>query len=181
MSCEPKFGSFEQTDYAGQEDPGRTLVIRRKDGSEWTFVVSSVDHDLVVANGPWCVMLVRGKRPYAVRNVRGVDGKRRLQYLHNFLLGFKGVDHISNDSLDNRRSNLRPCSPSENQLNRPANKNNRSGRKGVVWHSRSGRWMASLKVEGRAYYLGYFDSVESAAFAHEGFARIMHGDFFRSE
>lgn len=101
-------------------------------------------------------------------------GKTRL---HRFLLcapdGVE-VDHINHDLLDNRRSNLRLCSRSENQ----SNKRPSQGRafKGVYEHSKSG-FEAKLGVRGESVYLGLYRTPEAAAVAHDIAAKALHGKF----
>ena len=67
---------------------------------------------------------------YAARGVNRFP-RRRLLYMHRIILnppeGFD-VDHISHNSLDNRKENLRICSRTENQRNRIIGKNNTSGK-----------------------------------------------------
>ena len=41
------------------------------------------------------------------------------------------IDHRNHNKLDNRLENLRVCNPSQNQMNRKAQKNSTSGFKGV--------------------------------------------------
>ena len=89
------------------------------------------------------------------------------------------VDHINGDRLDNRRSNLRPCSHAGNQRNRTRQSNNRSGYKGVCWHGQHRKWHAQLNYHGRTLHLGYFDRPSEAAHAYDQRARELHGDFAR--
>ena len=57
---------------------------------------------------------------YAVRSVEISKGKRTKQRMHRIITncpdGFE-VDHANHDKLDNRKSNLRVCSSSENSHN----------------------------------------------------------------
>src|SRR6185369_7423148 len=59
---------------------------------------------------------------YAYRQIRR-NGKPTSQYMHRFLMKLdhgdkRQVDHINHDTLNNRRSNLRIVTQSENALNR---------------------------------------------------------------
>lgn len=72
------------------------------------------------------------------------------------------IDHINGDPGDNRFANLRSVSAQENGLNRKRYAQNTSGIAGVGWHNDSGKWRASIRVEGKRKHLGYFDSIEDA-------------------
>jgi hypothetical protein len=89
------------------------------------------------------------------------------------------VDHIDGNPLNNRRSNLRLATPSENQWNQKRSCANTSGFKGVGWHERDRRWQARIRKEGKLYHLGNFKSPEEA---HEAYCRAaaeLHGEFAR--
>lgn len=74
------------------------------------------------------------------------------------------VDHLNNNTLDNRLCNLKIATHSENQFNRSgAQANNKtSGVRGVAWHKRSGKWSASFQKNGERVYLGHFENVNEA-------------------
>lgn len=73
------------------------------------------------------------------------------------------VDHISGDKCNNRMENLRAVSQSENMRNACKRSDNTSGICGVVWHKVSKKWKAQMQVDGKAYYLGVFPTIEEAA------------------
>lgn len=83
-------------------------------------------------------------------------------YVHGFIP--KEIDHINRDKADNRISNLRPVTRSQNNMNRP-DKPGRSGRPGV-WKNNSG-WCAFIRAGGKRVYLGNFPTVELASHAYE--------------
>lgn len=91
------------------------------------------------------------------------------------------VDHINMDKLDNRRENLRICTPSENKMNIGLKKNNQSGFKGVSWSRRAKKWQAAIGLNKVHHHLGWFDSKEEAIEAYRKKARELHGDFLRLE
>jgi hypothetical protein len=68
----------------------------------------------------------------------------------------KELDHINGNKRDNRISNLRAVSRSENCRNIAMNRKNTSGVMGVVWHKPSERWKAEIGVNGKRKCLGYF-------------------------
>lgn len=76
------------------------------------------------------------------------------------------MDHINHNPSDNRIKNLRVCETNHiNKRNRPLLKSNTSGVNGVNWHKTFNKWMAKIKVDGKAIFLGYFKDLDDAAFA----------------
>jgi hypothetical protein len=91
------------------------------------------------------------------------------------------VDHVSGNTRDNRRSNLRLCMPSENIKNRKLNANNRTGYKGVSFHSRLNKFRADIRSgAGKTIYLGCYHTALEAAAAYDRAALLLHGDFART-
>jgi hypothetical protein len=88
------------------------------------------------------------------------------------------IDHINGVRTDNRISNLRIASPSENCMNRKIPVHNTSGHKGVYLTGRQSKpWMARIMVEGRRIYIGHFHTSEEAGEAYKQAAIKYHGDF----
>lgn len=89
------------------------------------------------------------------------------------------VDHINGNTLDNRRSNLRVCTPSQNRQNQRRRDDTISGFKGVALCRVTGRWKAQIKVDGRSFHLGMFKQARDAARAYDEAARERFGEFAR--
>jgi hypothetical protein len=87
------------------------------------------------------------------------------------------IDHINEDPSDNRWSNIREATKSENMRNITRIKSNTSGHKGVSFHRQTAKWKASIKVDGVQYHLGLFSTVEDAAHAYAKAAQKLHGVF----
>lgn len=120
---------------------------------------------------------------YARRNYRALDGKQVNQRMHRFILdlppGTKpSVDHKDGDGLNNRRENLRVCTSAENARNQPAYKNKSSKFKGVIRRP-GGKWEATITVDGKHKYVGWFMSEELAARAYDVAATENFGQFAR--
>ena len=89
------------------------------------------------------------------------------------------IDHTNCTKNDNRFSNLREASNSENKRNTPRYANNTSGTKGDYRIAKTGRWRAIIRVDRVRIHLGVFGTVEEAITAYaEGSARL-HRDFGR--
>lgn len=89
------------------------------------------------------------------------------------------VDHINRNGFDNRRSNLRLCTPSQQMGNTGLYRTNRSGYRGVSWDSRDLRWLARIRVGGdRKLHLGSFRDPWEAALAWNAAALEHFGSDF---
>jgi hypothetical protein len=87
------------------------------------------------------------------------------------------VDHINRATTDNRRGNLRVCTASENMVNRIKRPGSSSDYRGVCFVKRTGKWRASIKIKGKAHYLGTFDNEIDAAMAYDARAPEFHGQY----
>ena len=75
------------------------------------------------------------------------------------------TDHINRNKLDNRRSNLRTVTRSQNQFNRSNPLNNTSGVKGVHCDKNWKKWKVGIRVNGRSIYLGRYNHLQGAFLA----------------
>lgn len=91
------------------------------------------------------------------------------------------VDHKSTNKLDNRKENLRLATQSQNMCNTRKRSDNTSGVKGVCWDASKGRWKAQIKLKGKTYNLGCFDSVPAAEVVVRAARESLHGAFSRHE
>ncbi len=120
---------------------------------------------------------------YVMREIRR-SGARTIQYLSRFVMNAPVgvlVDHKEGDLLDNRKSQLRFCTKSQNMCNRGKNKNNTSGHKGVTWDKSRSKWRAQIEVNGKGISLGYFTDVTSASASYAEASLRYHGEFSRTK
>jgi hypothetical protein len=108
--------------------------------------------------GPICGYVRRSERK---------NGKVLTHSLHRTIMGLlpgqghgRQVDHINRDKLDNRKANLRICTPKQNAGNRGLlRKSNKSGYRGVHYVARSKKYLATIGNK----RLGLFATAEEAA------------------
>lgn len=88
------------------------------------------------------------------------------------------VDHANMDTLDNRRTNLRFCTQSENAKNRTGKKGKKEP-KGVCYYPYKGKeqWLGRITIDNKLIHLGYFSSEKEATLAYNKAALIYHGNF----
>ncbi len=87
------------------------------------------------------------------------------------------LDHINGRPADNRISNLRQASPSQNGMNRAMDRRNKSGCKGISWHKKAGKWQVHVRSNGSVHYCGLFIDLDAARSARERKAIELHGEF----
>jgi hypothetical protein len=87
------------------------------------------------------------------------------------------IDHINGCNSDDRWENLRICTNAENSRNTKLSKRNTSGHKGVMWYARHQKWTASIRVDRKLKYLGYFDDIQDAIAARQQAEIELFGEF----
>lgn len=116
---------------------------------------------------------------YAVANVQRNDGtkdkrgrsRRTTIQMHRLILGAKTgeqVDHEDGNGLNNQRSNIAIVTHSQNQQNQHAVRS-RTGAMGVS-ETRSGKFQATIKRNGKTIALGTYPSILAASVARSSFS-----------
>lgn len=155
---------------------GSVAYIRTQTGVEACIDASDVP---VVQDLLWLVT----PRGY----VTAYRGKRGNVFLHRFLLDAKPkqrVDHADGNPLNNCRSNLRFCSPRQNQQNSRKRRTHKglpvkTKYKGVVAVGTTS-YCARIQVGGDKTYLGSFPAPVEAAIAYDLAAVKYFGVFART-
>ena len=153
---------------------GSTRVLCK---NKQNFVINTTDLTLVKKYQFWI-----DQRGYVKTKING-----KSEFLSRLLMRVEHrgrdvfVDHISGDTRDNRRSNLRVCQPADNAKNKGLSKNNKTGYKGVSYHSQLKKYRADIRSdENKTIYLGCFDTAQQAAEAYDEAALKLHGEFART-
>lgn len=150
---------------------GDRTVVHTRNGD--SFAVETADLALVT---PFSWYVEHG---YVKRAFR-IDGQQKRELLHRRILCAQPgqiVDHIDGDPMNNRRSNLRLCTPAENAANKHPAFHSATGFVGV--YARGARFEARVSLNGQRIVLGTFDVAEDAAAAYAR-ARNVRPEFYRS-
>jgi hypothetical protein len=79
--------------------------------------------------------------------------------------GSKIVDHIDRNRLNNKITNLRLVTRSENGLNASLPSNNTTGVVGVSYCNTNKKFFAAITINYKNHFLGYFENIEDAVAA----------------
>ena len=149
---------------------GRMAII---DDSDWPLVAPYSWHAKLENGGLW----------YAATSVIDpATGQQVTLKMHRVITGAapdEMVDHKEPDqTLDNRRSNLRVGSNARNQQN-TGQRGGSSQFKGVSWSARKKKWLVQFRCDGRYRFVGYFAGEEVAARAYDAAIAPLAGEFAR--
>ena len=87
------------------------------------------------------------------------------------------IGYINRNISDTRWANLRAMTPS--QRGATSRRRNKHGVRGI-WITKSGKYVARIKVAGKTKYLGSFDTIEKASVAYTRAAKDSFGQFARA-
>jgi AP2 domain len=155
----------------------RTIPLYGKRAAGRVALIDDEDYKLVMAYR-WNANL-RGNTTYAMAYLRGsgAGGNPCANVMmHKLITGWPQTDHIDHNGLNNQRANLRPATQAQNQANSLPQQHS-SRYRGVRWYRRVGKWMAQIKINGRAIHLGYFLIEEDAAHAYDRAALAAWGEY----
>lgn len=106
----------------------------------------------------WCESHVQSG--YIVVSANEPDTHKIIK-MHQLIYGGP-CDHADRNPLNNRKSNLRAATYSQQNMNRGMQKNNTSGFKGIYWMKGSEKWQVSININKQKTHLGCFVNKEDA-------------------
>ncbi len=105
--------------------------------------------------------------------------KRKKIFMHRLIMKPPPdmfIDHIDGNGLNNKRENLRICTPRQNAYNRKG-KSQGSKYKGIMWNKRTRKWVTQIKHCDKAMQIGSFNNQIDAAKAYDKKAKELFGEF----
>lgn len=152
-----------------------SVLLRLSGKKEWFTKIDEEDLE-EASRFKWHI--IKGSTTnYAARHAKRLDGTFGNQRLHNWLTDLARVDHINHDGLDNRRSNLREVTQSQNLMNSRLQRGGTSQYKGVSWHSARQKWIVFIMTDGVSNYLGYYTDETKAAQVYDAAAKDLFGEY----
>jgi len=85
------------------------------------------------------------------------------------------IDHVNGQKSDNRWSNLRLATSTQNRRN--TRHSNSSGLIGAAYSAHKGMYRASIRIDGKRKFLGWFETAEEASAAYVRASKELHGEF----
>ena len=170
-----RHGKCTRTKYDSNEFIRENNIVKiylyDKNGNKINEAVVDSDKYDLVKNYKWCV------------DHNGYVRNSNQEYLHRLIMNAENlfVDHINGNKLDNRLSNFRLCTNSENIKNHiKLNKNNTSGIVGVRYRKDRHKWYAEIQCDNKVIRLGSFSKKEDAIKARID-AEIIYFKEFKSK
>lgn len=151
----------------------KTLIEYNPDTGSMVWRISTSNRNPVGSEAG--TIMANGYRAVTIDGQRHLGHRLAWFYVHGSWP--KELDHINRDRSDNRMVNLRLATRSQNNMNRSARSDNKSGVTGVTWHKQSQKWRATIHKNGKQIQIGMFETIEEAAKAYSLAAQDMHGDF----
>ena len=129
------------------------IILYNRQGLENARTIINID-DIEKINGyKWSI-----KKKNNNFYVRTTVNKKDI-LLHKLLTNTDShtiVDHIDRNTLNNKKSNLRIASCSQNGMNKSIQSNNSSGFTGVYYSRKYNKWISTIKINKKTISLGMF-------------------------
>lgn len=139
---------------------GNTTIIYTSKGEEILVDTESFNNISKIRDICWCI----NKAGYVV----GRDCEDNVVVsMHDIIMKpnieqGEMVDHIHGKRFDNRISELRIASKTQNNQNKKARSDNTSGVTGVYWSNNRGKWYAQITMNNKTKSLGYYKDLIDA-------------------
>lgn len=146
------------------------IKLKYKNDVLWAIIDTEDLQRLIDFQYHWCARYRRHIKDFYVQCNTYFNGIHKTIALHQFVLNYfekSGIDHINNQTLDNRKENLRIANARQNHWNRKSkNVTNTTGYRNVIFQN--GKYIVKIQIDGKQTTMGKFDDLDEAgAFAEE--------------
>jgi hypothetical protein len=156
------------------------IILEKRDGTKLVCLIDTQDYALVKGYRWSAYKDHHGKTHYVETNIRGDGSVNTSIAMHRILLPeLDEIDHENGNGCDNRRSNLRAATHSQNVANRVKWKSSSSRFLGVYRRKDQKRFRAQITVRGTRINLGSFLSEDDAARGYDTKSREAFDEFAR--
>lgn len=152
--------------------------IDHRDGSQSIILLDLEDFDLV-SKYRWGRA---GTFPGFPQSTIKVQGKVKISRLVMGLPDEKlEVDHINGNVWDNRKKNLRICTPEQNSMNKGTYKNSSTGYRGISFRPSLNKFRVRIWGEKKCLFSCHCDTLENAIAIYNREVKTHHGEFARKD
>ena len=149
----------------------KIIVAKSKDRTPPEILVDDADYE-------WLAQFIWTYAGYARTRIKQADGSFKSAQMHRMIMDAPDgtyVDHINRKRYDNRRSNLRVVTPTQNNWNKvkQSDAHGTSEFIGVLRRSESSGWTAMIQGQ----LLGIYDTEIEAAHVRDQAAMQLYGEF----
>jgi len=156
---------------------------------KYDILVDEEDYQRVMDFAPngWEIKFTTGSNnPYVITR-KTINKQRKQFYLHRVVMNVENVstphvDHKSINPLDNRKTNLRLVTRSQNMKNRTSKKNSHSKYLGITYckYKKTNKYRVQLGSKEHSkskIHMGYYCDEDSAGYAYNLAAEVIHGEY----
>lgn len=161
------------------------IKIKQLNGKEHVATIDSKYVDKI-KDYSWHVVFFKSNNKFYVKTTiyDGWDGEKFKSHgrlLHSMILDIDDgttIDHIDNDTLNNKEENLRITTRGINTKNRTdKNSNNKSGYRNVCWDRKREKWIVQLQINKKNKVVGEYDDVHEAGKCAKEMREFYYGEF----
>ena len=151
-------------------------IVKMYDSKGLSFLIDIDDLERV---RQYCWQV--NKKGYVCSYTPMYNGVRNYVSLHRFITNCKDknmvVDHINHNTCDNRKENLRICTPSQNQQNVKPTSYNKSGVRGVRFNKYTNKWEVGITIDGKHRVVGYYKEMADAVACRKQYEEKYYGNY----
>lgn len=168
--------TYNAADEFIQHDGYIEIIVSSKSIGAHSIFIDDCDKEGVLKR-KWHIVKQR-ERYYAYATPCSCSNKK--VSMHRLIMKFPentNIDHKDLNGLNNRRQNLRLATTSQNNANKPPQKNNSSGYKGVYFDKVANYYQSYLYIHKKKIHGGRFKTAKEAANRYNEMALKHYGEF----